>query len=109
MAELTYIEKANAEKFLEMESGFVLDFSDRTFHEFVGESVTIDINDKKYSINGGSKAKRLRQFIKDESNYTIGKLFSSFYEYKLSKIRTGSKHLKNDENLENEFLKIAER
>jgi predicted SprT family Zn-dependent metalloprotease len=109
MAELTYIEKAYVEKFLEMEGGFVLDFSDRTFQEFVGESVTIDINEQKYYVNGGSKAKRLRQFIKDEPNYTIGRLFSSFYEYKLSKIRTGSTHLKNDENLQKEFLKIAER
>lgn len=38
MAELTYIEKGTVESFLRMEDGFVLDFSDRTFNDFVSKS-----------------------------------------------------------------------
>lgn len=48
MADLTYIERANIEKFLGMKSGYVMDFSDRTFQEFVGEVVSLDIDNEKY-------------------------------------------------------------
>jgi hypothetical protein len=43
MSDLTSIEKAKLEKLLEMESGYVLDFSNRTFQEFILESVKLDI------------------------------------------------------------------
>ena len=48
MADLTYIEKATIENFLGMKSGYVMDFSDRTFQEFVGEATSLDINSEKY-------------------------------------------------------------
>ena len=66
MADLTYIEKANIENFLGMKSGYVINFSDRTFQEFVGEVVGLDINDPKYHCSSNSKANRLRQFIKED-------------------------------------------
>ena len=55
MADLTYIERANIEKFLGMKSGYVMDFSDRTFQEFVGEAVGLNINDEKYYYSSNSK------------------------------------------------------
>lgn len=109
MADLTYIERANIEKFLGMKSGYVLDFSDRTFQEFVGEAVGLDINDEKYHYSSNSKANRLRQFIKVESNYTFGKLFSAFCDYWISKVHTGEIDPRDDENLYNECVKIVER
>jgi len=39
-------ERHNLEKFLGMSSGYVLNFSDRTFAEFVFEAVGIDIHDE---------------------------------------------------------------
>lgn len=109
MADLTYIEKANIENFLGMKSGYVMDFSDRTFQEFVGEAVGLDINDPKYHYCSNSKANRLRQFIKVESNYTFGKLLSAFCDYWLSKVHTGEIDCRNDENLYKECVKIADR
>jgi hypothetical protein len=110
MADLTYIERANIEKFLGMGSGFVMDFSDRTFKDFIGEAVRIDIDDSKYFEIGGSKAKRLRQFIKIESNYTFGVLLSAFCEYWYSKIQVGEKiYNSGDESSFKECLRIAER
>jgi hypothetical protein len=109
MADLTYIEKANIENFLGMKSGYVMDFSDRTFQEFVGEAVGLDINDPKYHYSSNSKANRLRQFIKVESNYTFGKLLSAFCDYWLSKVHTGEIDYHNDENLYKECVKIADR
>lgn len=108
MADLTYIERANIEKFLGMKSGYVMDFSDRTFQEFVGEVVGLDIDDKKYHYASNSKANRLRQFIKVESNYTFGKLLSAFCDYWLSKVHTGEIDQRDDENLYKECVKISE-
>jgi len=109
MADLTYIERANIEKFLGMKSGYVMDFSDRTFQEFVGEAVGLDIDNEKYHYSSNSKANRLRQFIKVESNYTFGKLLSAFCDYWLSKVHTGEIDPRDDENLYKECVKIAER
>jgi hypothetical protein len=62
MADLSYIEKRHLEKILGMGSGYVLDFSNRTFEEFVVDSTGKNIYDEKYSSAGGSKANRLRAF-----------------------------------------------
>lgn len=109
MADLTYIEKANIEKFLGMKTGYVMDFSDRTFQEFIGEAVGLDINDLKYNYNSNSKANRLRQFIKLESNQTFGKLLSAFCDYWISKVDTGEIDYYKDENLYKECLRTADR
>lgn len=109
MADLTYIERVNIEKFLGMESCYVMDFSDRTFQEFVGEAVELDIDNEKYHYSSNSKANRLRQFIKVESNYTFGKLLSAFCDYWFSKVPTGEIDPRDDENLYKECVKIAER
>ena len=109
MADLKYSERDNIEKFLGMKSGYVMDFSDRTFQEFVGESTGLDINDKKYHFASNSKANRLRQFIKVESNYTFGKLLFAFCEYWISKVHIGEIDPRDDEKLYKECLRIAER
>jgi len=109
MADLTYIERANIESFLGMKSGYVMDFSDRTFQEFVGETVGLDINNEKYHYASNSKANRLRQFIKVESNYTFGKLLSAFCDYWLSKVHNGEIDYRNDENAYKECVRIADR
>ncbi len=109
MAELTFIEKANIESFLKMKSGYVMDFSDRTFQEFVGEVVGLDINNEKYHYASNSKANRLRHFIKIESNYTFGKLLSGFCEYWLSKVHINEIDPRDDEQLYKECIIIAEK
>ena len=37
----------------EMGSGYVLNFSDRTFARFFAEELNVDINDPRYARNGG--------------------------------------------------------
>lgn len=110
MADLSYLEKANIEKLLGMSGGYVLDFSDRTFQEFIGDAVNIDIDYQIYFEIGGSKAKRLRQFIKIESNYVTGKLLFAFCEYWNSKIKIEEKiYNSGDESSYKECIKIAEK
>ena len=81
MANLTSIEKLKLEKFFDMSGGYILNFSNRTFQEFVLDNTQIDIYNEKYSYDSGSKANRLRAFWEKESNFIVGKLLSNLLEY----------------------------
>jgi hypothetical protein len=70
MSDLTNLEKRQFERLLEMGGGYVLDFSNRTFAEFVTDSVGRDIYDARYAHGSGSKANLLRGFWKQETNRT---------------------------------------
>lgn len=86
MADINYGDKLTIEKFLGMSSGYVLDFSNRSFEEFVYDAVGVNIYDDKYDYESGSKANRLRAFFKIESNYRVGTLIEAFYEFWLSQV-----------------------
>jgi len=80
MSDLTTIEKKKLERALSMSSGYVLNFSNRTFAEFFVESFGIDIYDSKYGYGSGSKANRMRAFWEKESNYLVGKALQLLFE-----------------------------
>lgn len=67
-----------------MSGGYVLNFSDRTFGDFILEAVGLDIHAEKYTAQGTSKAKKLRMFWQLESDYTVGKLLLALIEYETS-------------------------
>ncbi len=75
------MDKMWLERFLGMGSGYVLNFSNRTFKEFILEHTGLDIDDDKYTYGSGSKANRLRAFWAKESNYTTSKLLHGLLEY----------------------------
>ena len=81
MSDLTSLEKRKLEQVLGMGSGYVLDFSDRTFAEFVHESTGRNIDEATYYENGSSKAKRLRTFWRKEPNPVVGKLLADLIDY----------------------------
>ena len=110
MSDLTSIEKIKLEKLLEMGSGYVLDFLNGTFQEFVLENLNIDIYDEKYNYKSGSKANRLRGFWKEESNSTVGELIETLLEYWRTKKLIARKAITTEEeNLFNECQEIVER
>lgn len=74
------MEKKKLERILRMSRGYVLDFSNRTFEEFVFESTGKEIYDEKYNLNSGSKANRMRAFWEVESNYAVGKLLGDIFD-----------------------------
>src|ERR1700722_1242515 len=47
-----------------MEGGYVLQFSDRTMREFFANDLNIDIYDPWYAVDGTSKGKRVRCFLR---------------------------------------------
>lgn len=110
MSGLSNIDKMKLEKFLEMSGGYVLDFSNRTFLEFVAEHTNLNIYDEKYNLVSGSKANRLREFWKQESNYLVGKLLKGFIEYRDARKLSGSlQEMEDDSALREECLRIASK
>lgn len=81
MANLSFFEKRKLEEFLEMGGGYVLDFSNRAFQEFVADSTGRDIFDGKYDYASGSKANRMRAFWDKEPNHVVGKLLDDLIIY----------------------------
>jgi hypothetical protein len=79
MANLRYAEKDDFEALLGMRTGYVLDFTNRQFREFVMDSVHLDIEDP--TIGGsGSKASRLRHFWNSQPDHVVGRLLKDFLE-----------------------------
>lgn len=108
MADFSFIEKNRFEKLFGMGTGYVLNFSDRTFQEFVGDIMGVDIYDEKYNYKSGSKANRLRGYWAEESNYNIGKLLEKMLELWLSLTQTGELEAKDGDTANyEECLKIV--
>lgn len=81
MSDLTFIERKTLEDLFQMGGGYVLDFSNRTFQEFVADAVHKDIEDQKYNYSSCSKANRLRQFWNIEPNHIVGSLVRAMVDY----------------------------
>jgi len=78
MAKLTFSEKQLIETVFDMGNGYVLNFSNRTFKEFMLDVVEYDIYSKYPNL---SKAKILREFIKDERDTYVGKAIVLLVNY----------------------------
>jgi hypothetical protein len=74
MSALSYFERINLEKLFDMGGGYVLNFSNRTFQEFMADRAKCDIYSEKYLFGSGSKANRLRRFWVIEPSHLVGKI-----------------------------------
>jgi len=81
MSSLKMLEREYFEDLFGMKTGYVLDFSNRTFAEFFRENANVDIDDSKYADKGDSKAKRLRAFMELEADPLVGKVLSELLEF----------------------------
>lgn len=110
MAEISRIEKLKLEKLFEMDGGYILDFSNRTFNDFVYETLNVEVYADKFADNGESKANRLRTVWQKETNYNIGKLTSAMLEYwKQRKLMSYQQVSQAEQNIFEECNKIAQR
>ena len=80
MSTLSNLEKRRFEQLLGMGGGYVLNFSNRSFAEFVSDSTGVNIYDSRYNY-GSSKANRLRGFWRQEEDSVVGKLMDEMLEY----------------------------
>ncbi|MEZ9319493.1 hypothetical protein FCV85_08055 [Vibrio sp. F13] len=90
MATLSRKDRATLTKYLQMDGGYVLDFSNRTFTIFF-EDFNIDIDDEKYSLGytSNSKGNRMKGFWDTEDDATVGKVLLGLVEYYDEKRETG--------------------
>jgi hypothetical protein len=79
MSSLTVVERRYLEKFLMMDSGYVLNYSDNSLGAFFNRHA-IDIHGLKYQTYGTSKAKKLRAFWDIESDPVVSKLMSAMLD-----------------------------
>jgi hypothetical protein len=84
MSDLRFAEKRRLEVALRMQSGYLLDFNDRTFAEFVFEAVKLDVSNARYASKGTSKANRLRAVWELESNAVVARLTEAMIDYGFS-------------------------
>lgn len=80
MSDLTAFERRKLEKLLGMESGYVLNFSDRTYAEFFID-YRVEIDAAQYRTGGDSKAKRMRAFWDVATNSTVGRAIEGLMAY----------------------------
>lgn len=81
MAKLPFRIKNDFEKLFQMGDGYVLDFSNASFAQFVGEVVNIDIYNGSGYTDSCSKANKLRQLIAKESDAVVGRLLHEMLLY----------------------------
>lgn len=77
------------ERVLNMTSGYVLDFSNRTFDEFISHEVGIDATAPRFSVDGSSKARRLRAILPTLAAGQQAKLLRALLVYRDSPAHTG--------------------
>jgi len=109
MSDISEIEKRKLEKVFSMHGGYVIDFTNQSFQNYIQNTIGINIYAEKYSEYGDSKAKRLKSLWKNENNNIVGKLIENMLQYYKETI-----HLNDQENsvnidLYNDSLKIAYR
>lgn len=82
MSNIRSIDMMFLDDIFDMGSGYVLNFSDRTFAQFFAEELNIDIDAPAYALNGSSKAKRFRCFLQTVDKPTVVRTLKAFWEYR---------------------------
>jgi hypothetical protein len=100
---LTGLETALVERILQMEDGYVLDFSDRTIRDFFFK-FDVDIHSDRYTSNGRSKAKKTREFLRRTSIPLVGQVLAAMLDRRLAP-PTNDVSVKDHEA----FLKLLKR
>lgn len=81
MSDLSNTEKHNLEKLFVMSGGCILNFSNRTFDDFVHDSTGRNIYDAKHESGSGSKANRRRAFRAVAPNNVVAMLLRELLAY----------------------------
>lgn len=102
MAELKYTTVQSIEGLFDMQTGYVMDFSNSTFQRFIKGTIGVDVYQDKGYEDYFSKANKLRQVMEDESIVKVNKLINELLEY------YEDLQLKNDKFTDYDKKKIRE-
>ena len=101
---LTVFERKALNEVLEMGSGYVLDFSNRTIEEFFADFEVDLYDDSKWAEKGTSKANRVRTFVSRGDEELVGRVLLALLDY-----RRGIGRQDPDEHLLATYLQLAAR
>ena len=91
-----------------MGDGFVLNFSNRTFDEFFREELNVDIYDARWEVQGRSKAKRLRYYLRHADRQTALETLNALWKYReVSGVTADYPEL--DDSVRAAYFRIIER
>ncbi len=96
------------DRVFDMEGGYVLDFSNRTFAEFFREELRVDIDHPRWAVQGGSKAKRLRYYLRTANPNTVRDALNALWEYREASSVT-RRYPDLDDRVRAAFSRIVER
>ena len=96
------------DEIFEMQSGYVLNFSNRTMPRFFADDLNIDINDPIYAQQGTSKAKRLRCFLQSVDMPVVIKTLKALWEYR-DATRRSNGQTESVQNAHERFLTLIRR
>ncbi len=92
----------------DLRGGYVLDFTNKTFAEFFADELNVNIDEARWCVEGTSKAKRLRYYLRSNPTSTVVRTLVALWDYrKSSRKRTGQ-----DESIadaEELFFDVIER
>lgn len=106
MANLGGMDRLKLERLLGMGGGYVLDFSNRDFGEFVSGSTGRSIFHERYAQESGSKAHRLRAFWRIEPDPVVAKLVGDLLDHGVA---CGHIDVIGDEGLVKQCYALVER
>ena len=96
------------DRVFDMEGGYVLDFSNKTFAEFFLEELGVDIYDPRWAVEGESKAKRLRYYLRRADRQTALDTLNALWEYRETSSVT-TEHPVLDDALHDAYFRIVGR
>jgi hypothetical protein len=82
MANVRTLDFRLIDELFEMQSGYVLDFSDRTIQNFFFEELNVDFSDPLYAQEGTSKAKRLRCYLRTVDTASAVTALKTLWNYR---------------------------
>ena len=91
-----------------MEGGFVLDFSNLTFAEFFHDDLNIDIDNPHWAVQGGSKAKRLRYYLRQADRQIALDTLNALCKYREAS-RVTADYPELDDSVRAAYFLIIER
>lgn len=107
-AKIRSIDMRLIDDLFDMGGGYVLNFSNKTFAEFFSEELGINIDDSRFDVEGTSKAKRLRFFLKTCDPQVRIKTLLALWEYREVDRRRNHKE-ETIQDADEEFYSLIER
>ncbi len=107
MAKLPFRLKLNLEKLLQMEQGYILDFSNSKFAYFISEVANIDIYKGEGYEEYQSKANKLRKLIARENDFVVGTVLYELLMYANQYLKENNHFDEGDEDKLKELLEYS--